>query len=118
MLQMDCLAHKNVDKLRFDDDEIMTAPTYRHAMHVQSISHWAPANIGPYSQAVQVGIHSPSPPPSPPPVSPHAMLFSRISICDFIGGPIIGENEETNMFWCIQRSQLRLITKYCLMHVI
>ncbi|XP_072283980.1 diphthine--ammonia ligase [Pyxicephalus adspersus] len=25
------------------------------AMHVQSISHWAPANIGPYSQAVRVG---------------------------------------------------------------
>lgn len=24
-------------------------------MHVQSISHWAPANIGPYSQAVKVG---------------------------------------------------------------
>lgn len=24
-------------------------------MHVQSISHWAPANIGPYSQCVQVG---------------------------------------------------------------
>lgn len=24
-------------------------------MHVQSISHWAPANIGPYSQAVEVG---------------------------------------------------------------
>ena len=23
-------------------------------MHVQSISHWAPANIGPYSQAVKV----------------------------------------------------------------
>lgn len=27
----------------------------RHTLHVQSISHWAPANIGPYSQAVQVG---------------------------------------------------------------
>ncbi|XP_062863462.1 diphthine--ammonia ligase [Trichomycterus rosablanca] len=27
---------------------------HRHTMHVQSISHWAPANIGPYSQAVQV----------------------------------------------------------------
>ncbi len=26
----------------------------REAMHVQSVSHWAPANIGPYSQAVQV----------------------------------------------------------------
>lgn len=24
-------------------------------MHVQSRSHWAPANIGPYSQAVRVG---------------------------------------------------------------
>ncbi|KAG8449586.1 hypothetical protein GDO86_016291 [Hymenochirus boettgeri] len=24
-------------------------------MHVQSLSHWAPANIGPYSQAVRVG---------------------------------------------------------------
>ena len=24
-------------------------------MHVQSISNWAPANIGPYSQALRVG---------------------------------------------------------------
>lgn len=24
-------------------------------MHVQSVSHWAPANIGPYSQAVRIG---------------------------------------------------------------
>ncbi|XP_053553923.1 diphthine--ammonia ligase isoform X2 [Bombina bombina] len=27
----------------------------RITMHVQSISHWAPANIGPYSQAVRIG---------------------------------------------------------------
>ncbi|KAF6204719.1 hypothetical protein GE061_018880 [Apolygus lucorum] len=27
----------------------------KHVMHVQSLSHWAPANIGPYSQAVRVG---------------------------------------------------------------
>lgn len=26
----------------------------RDVMHVQSISHWAPANIGPYSQCVKV----------------------------------------------------------------
>lgn len=26
----------------------------RSALHVQSISYWAPANIGPYSQAVMV----------------------------------------------------------------
>lgn len=27
----------------------------RTALHVQSMSYWAPANIGPYSQAVMVG---------------------------------------------------------------
>lgn len=27
----------------------------RHTLHVQSISHWAPANIGPYSQSTRVG---------------------------------------------------------------
>ena len=26
----------------------------RSSMHVQSVSHWAPANIGPYSQAYTV----------------------------------------------------------------
>lgn len=26
----------------------------RQVMHVQSVSHWAPANIGPYSQAVEI----------------------------------------------------------------
>ena len=25
-------------------------------LHVQSISHWAPANIGPYSQAFKVSV--------------------------------------------------------------
>lgn len=27
----------------------------RHSMHVQGISHWAPANIGTYSQATSIG---------------------------------------------------------------
>ena len=27
----------------------------RRCLHVQGISHWAPCNIGPYSQAVSVG---------------------------------------------------------------
>nr|CAD7260850.1 unnamed protein product [Timema shepardi] len=27
----------------------------RHTMHVQGVSHWAPANIGPYSQAIRIG---------------------------------------------------------------
>lgn len=33
-----------------DDDTTFT----KNCMHVQGISHWAPANIGPYSQAVWV----------------------------------------------------------------
>ncbi|XP_060530629.1 uncharacterized protein LOC132704569 [Cylas formicarius] len=28
----------------------------RHTVHVQSISHWAPSSIGPYSQSVQIGM--------------------------------------------------------------
>ncbi|KAI0068768.1 hypothetical protein BV25DRAFT_1986338 [Artomyces pyxidatus] len=30
-------------------------PSDRQALHVQSVSYWAPANIGPYSQAITVG---------------------------------------------------------------
>ncbi|THH10075.1 hypothetical protein EW145_g1577 [Phellinidium pouzarii] len=31
------------------------SPSERRALHVQSLSYWAPANIGPYSQAIIVG---------------------------------------------------------------
>ncbi|CAM4570198.1 unnamed protein product [Lepidochelys olivacea] len=46
---MDCLAHKC---------DVMIGDVHRYQkqiMHVQSISHWAPANIGPYSQSIKVG---------------------------------------------------------------
>lgn len=48
LLQMDCLLHAWADppeEGRFRE---------REALHVQSLSHWAPANIGPYSQALRV----------------------------------------------------------------
>ncbi|XP_043119026.1 diphthine--ammonia ligase isoform X2 [Puntigrus tetrazona] len=41
-----------MDVLLQDGEE--DASSQRHTLHVQSLSHWAPANIGPYSQAVQV----------------------------------------------------------------
>ncbi|XP_046665035.1 diphthine--ammonia ligase [Homalodisca vitripennis] len=50
--------------LRADSPVVLEAIAYkqqtegdcrRHTMHVQGISHWAPANIGPYSQAIRVG---------------------------------------------------------------
>ncbi|XP_069494629.1 diphthine--ammonia ligase [Ambystoma mexicanum] len=49
VLWMDCLVHQA--------PQIPEGAPHsgRHTMHVQSISHWAPANIGPYSQAIQVG---------------------------------------------------------------
>ncbi|WFC96253.1 diphthine--ammonia ligase [Malassezia brasiliensis] len=37
-----------MDAVAFHD----THPSSRRALHVQSLSYWAPANIGPYSQAV------------------------------------------------------------------
>ncbi|XP_041827995.1 diphthine--ammonia ligase isoform X2 [Melanotaenia boesemani] len=48
LLQMDCLLHdwsKPPEEGCFHQKE---------ALHVQSLSHWAPANIGPYSQALRV----------------------------------------------------------------
>ncbi|XP_028252167.1 diphthine--ammonia ligase isoform X2 [Parambassis ranga] len=48
LLQIDCLLHDWTEPLEegcFHQKE---------ALHVQSMSHWAPANIGPYSQALRV----------------------------------------------------------------
>ncbi|KAJ7044475.1 hypothetical protein C8F04DRAFT_587609 [Mycena alexandri] len=39
-VMLDCVAHSRT--------------TERHALHVQSLSYWAPANIGPYSQAIMI----------------------------------------------------------------
>ncbi|KAK2142335.1 hypothetical protein LSH36_969g00011 [Paralvinella palmiformis] len=44
VLQIDCVCN-----LTEPETEINT-------MHVQSLSHWAPANIGPYSQAKKIGL--------------------------------------------------------------
>ncbi|XP_007480065.1 diphthine--ammonia ligase isoform X2 [Monodelphis domestica] len=46
---IDCLIHKYSVMI----GEVL--PPTKEVMHVQSISHWAPANIGPYSQAIKVG---------------------------------------------------------------
>ncbi|XP_014218144.1 diphthine--ammonia ligase [Copidosoma floridanum] len=49
---LDALAYRKIEKEEEKSDKKIPK---RHTMHVQSISHWAPANIGPYSQAVRVG---------------------------------------------------------------
>ncbi|KAF3845007.1 hypothetical protein F7725_008170 [Dissostichus mawsoni] len=48
LLQMDCLLHDWTEPL---DEGCFHQ---REALHVQSLSHWAPANIGPYSQAFRL----------------------------------------------------------------
>ncbi|XP_029317182.1 LOW QUALITY PROTEIN: diphthine--ammonia ligase [Cottoperca gobio] len=48
LLQMDCLLH---DWTKPPEEGCFHQ---REALHVQSLSHWAPANIGPYSQALRV----------------------------------------------------------------
>ncbi|KAJ0009139.1 hypothetical protein NQD34_016554 [Periophthalmus magnuspinnatus] len=54
LLQMDCLFHawgpSPVDPVVQEEGCYLR----REALHVQSLSHWAPANIGPYSQAYRV----------------------------------------------------------------
>ncbi|XP_013406598.1 diphthine--ammonia ligase [Lingula anatina] len=44
IIQVDCIGYRNASE-----------PLLRHTMHVQGLSHWAPANIGPYSQSVKLG---------------------------------------------------------------
>ncbi|XP_045451767.1 diphthine--ammonia ligase [Melitaea cinxia] len=51
-LIMDAVAYKPYQDKDPDSDH---GSRERVTMHVQGISHWAPANIGPYSQAVKVG---------------------------------------------------------------
>ncbi|XP_062433834.1 diphthine--ammonia ligase isoform X2 [Rhea pennata] len=46
---IDCLAHK------YDTATDHTLHDEKLVMHVQSISHWAPASIGPYSQSIKIG---------------------------------------------------------------
>ncbi|XP_059209978.1 diphthine--ammonia ligase [Centropristis striata] len=48
LLLMDCLLHDWTEPLEEGCFH------QREALHVQSLSHWAPANIGPYSQALRV----------------------------------------------------------------
>ncbi|CAH0755131.1 unnamed protein product [Diatraea saccharalis] len=50
-LILDAVAHKMLPDVQDSDGH----PKERVTMHVQGISHWAPANIGPYSQAIKVG---------------------------------------------------------------
>jgi len=45
-VKLDCFAYAETD------------PGQRTALHVQGMSYWAPANIGPYSQAVLVDEHT------------------------------------------------------------
>ena len=44
-VKLDCFAHTETDRAQ------------RTALHVQGLSYWAPANIGPYSQAVVIDEH-------------------------------------------------------------
>jgi diphthine-ammonia ligase len=46
-LKLDCIAYAGA------------SPHDRRALHVQGLSYWAPANIGPYSQAIVVSVNTP-----------------------------------------------------------
>lgn len=44
--------HIKLDAVAYREEKAID----RQALHVQGLSYWAPANIGPYSQAITVGI--------------------------------------------------------------
>lgn len=47
--------HVILEAVAFKSGMANEADYRRHTMHVQGISHWSPANIGPYSQATSLG---------------------------------------------------------------
>ena len=56
-----CVAVNLPENIRVKLDCIAYAekkPGDRQALHVQGLSYWAPANIGPYSQAITVSANS------------------------------------------------------------
>jgi hypothetical protein len=50
------LTRVRVACVAFRDEE--PGPNQRSGLHVQGVSYWAPANIGPYSQAIIVSLFS------------------------------------------------------------
>ncbi|KAK7073490.1 hypothetical protein SK128_019022 [Halocaridina rubra] len=54
-VQLDIVAWKR-SRVTAEEDPDQMRQLSRTTMHVQSISHWAPANIGPYSQAVKASL--------------------------------------------------------------
>lgn len=42
-----------IDIIAYGDEE----QKVRQSLHVQSLSYWAPANIGPYSQSITVSVY-------------------------------------------------------------
>ncbi len=51
---IEAVAHKALSVATTTATTTVTAIGERRCMHVRSISHWAPANIGPYSQSIMV----------------------------------------------------------------
>lgn len=68
--------HVRLEVLAF----LETRPSDRQALHVQGLSYWAPANIGPYSQAIIVRVSC----------SPHPLLLTSKQAGEqvFISGQI------------------------------
>jgi len=50
-----CNVLLQLDALGYNNQSGISRLPMRQTMHIQSLSHWAPANIGPYSQACQLG---------------------------------------------------------------
>lgn len=57
---VECELPKNcsiiMEAIAYKPKTISTDDFTKKTLHVQSLSHWAPANIGPYSQAIQVSV--------------------------------------------------------------
>ncbi|KAG0709763.1 hypothetical protein DFH29DRAFT_1012164 [Suillus ampliporus] len=110
-VMLECIAHK-------ENSDVKT----RKALHVQGLSYWAPANIGPYSQAItpcvfvsgQIGLLPPSLTlPSPPSLALEtALVFQHtdrvIRAANNAGGHVL-----LSLYWLVDNADVMHVQRAC-----
>ncbi|KAG1752662.1 uncharacterized protein EDB91DRAFT_1103724 [Suillus paluster] len=112
-VMLECIAHK-------ENPDTKT----RKALHVQGLSYWAPANIGPYSQAItvepyvfisgQIGLLSPSLTlPSPSSLALEtALVFQHtdrvIRVANNAGGHVL-----LSLYWLVDKADVIHVRRAC-----
>lgn len=112
-IKLDCTAYKETNSHE------------RKALHVQGLSYWAPANIGPYSQAIEIGEHvfisgqiglipSSLSLPSPPSLATEtALAFQHVNRVTAVMRNGWTGTMQLALYWLVDQGDLSVIVETC-----